>query len=252
MRSLIMAFSMYSRLPMPRIKWDEKSERYLFCFFPFVGAAIGIIFLFAAWLMQALSFGDGAKGCILTVIPILVTGGIHMDGFLDTMDAKNSWKSREEKLQILKDPHIGAFACIYACVYFLHSVAFYMTCSFEGLFSVAFVFVLSRILSGLSVVTFPKAKRDGMVAESAKKSTASVKYILLAEMIVCIALMGRLNLRNAIIAGAVGLAFFLYYGWMSKKKFGGTTGDLAGYFLQTCELLCLIGIVLGERIALWF
>ena len=45
-------------------------------------------------------------------IILLVTGGIHMDGYMDTMDALHSYGSREKKLEILKDSHIGAFAVI--------------------------------------------------------------------------------------------------------------------------------------------
>ena len=50
----------------------------------------------------------------------------------------------------------------------------------------------------------------------------------------------------AVIAAA--LLVFAYYYWMSRKKFGGTTGDLAGYFLQMCELAMLAVIVLGGKI----
>ena len=53
------------------------------------------------------------------VLPVLLNGGIHMDGFLDVTDAKSSYGDREKKLEILKDPHTGAFAIIGGCVYFL-------------------------------------------------------------------------------------------------------------------------------------
>ena len=53
---------------------------------------------------------------ILTVIPVFVTGGIHVDGLLDTSDALSSWQERTRRLEILKDSHAGAFAIITACV----------------------------------------------------------------------------------------------------------------------------------------
>lgn len=66
-----------------------------------------------------LSFGvaDICYVCIGTLIPIAVTGGFHIDGFMDTMDAFHSYKPREEKLAILKDSHIGAFAVIMLASY---------------------------------------------------------------------------------------------------------------------------------------
>ena len=53
------------------------------------------------------------------LIPVLVTGGIHLDGLLDTADALSSWQTRERRLEILKDSHAGAFAIIVCCGYFL-------------------------------------------------------------------------------------------------------------------------------------
>ena len=59
------------------------------------------------------------RGASFVLLPVLVTGGIHMDGFLDTTDALSSWQPREKKLEILKDSHAGAFAIIMGCSYFV-------------------------------------------------------------------------------------------------------------------------------------
>ncbi len=53
------------------------------------------------------------------LIPVWITGGIHLDGYADTCDALSSYGDREKKLEILKDPHCGAFAVIRLCSYFL-------------------------------------------------------------------------------------------------------------------------------------
>ena len=54
-------------------------------------------------------------------MPVIITGGIHLDGFVDTMDAINSYQPIERKLEILKDSHIGAFALISCVTYFIIS-----------------------------------------------------------------------------------------------------------------------------------
>ena len=59
-------------------------------------------------------------------IPLLVTGGFHLDGYMDTMDALHSYQKKEKKLEILKDPHIGAFSVIMARVYGLMYTGFYL------------------------------------------------------------------------------------------------------------------------------
>ena len=61
---------------------------------------------------------NGFTAVVLVLVPVIVTGGIHVDGLLDTSDALSSWRDREKRLEILKDSHAGAFAVITACVYF--------------------------------------------------------------------------------------------------------------------------------------
>lgn len=248
MRSLIIAFSMYSRIPMPRCEWNEQSMKYSMCFFPLVGAVLGMCSVGVYFGLGALGFGGISRAIILTVLPILVTGGIHMDGYLDTVDAKSSWKGVEEKLQILKDPHMGAFACIYGIVYLLLSAAFWCEAGAGEIFSIAAGYVFSRILSALSVVTFRKAKKEGMAAASANASSGPVKWILVLELAVCAAVMAAVSLRVGLTSLAVGTCCFARYHHMAYKNFGGITGDLAGYFLQVCELGMLAGIVIVSRL----
>ena len=117
--SFLIAFAMYSRVPVPTIDWTKERMRYVFCFFP----AIGILCGFGLWgwllLAEYAGFSPVSAGLIGTAIPVFITGGIHMDGFLDTADALSSYGNREKKLEILKDPHTGAFAIIVCGVYLL-------------------------------------------------------------------------------------------------------------------------------------
>lgn len=252
MRALIIAFSTYSRVPMPRVDFKEKSMRYCMCFFPIVGLFIGAVEAALFYFLRDAHQVSGiAIACVLTVIPVLLTGGIHIDGYFDTIDARRSYKSKEEKLQILKDPHLGAFAVIYGIIYFLvYFGAMYeilaqldKECLLCYAILIAYVFVLERVLSGLSVVLFPKAKKDGMLATTAKQADKTVAIILIVLGLV--AMSGALvacPLYAGVITG-VQLLMFGYYRYMSAKEFGGTTGDLAGYFLQMAELLSMLAIV---------
>ena len=151
--SLVIAFSMYSRIPMPMVAWTEKGMKYALCFFPAVGIAVGAA-VAAFWqLSRLLGLGDLSRLCVETALPLLITGGIHMDGFLDTVDARSSHQSRERKLEILKDPHAGAFAIAGCGVYLLFYAAAFSELSPEAFPGIAGVFVMSRALSGYSVVT---------------------------------------------------------------------------------------------------
>ena len=85
--SLLIALSTYSAVPVPQFDWNEKNMRYAICFFPAVGVLCGA----ALWLWAVLAQATGMSGVLFAAIaaclPILVTGGIHMDGYLDMVDA---------------------------------------------------------------------------------------------------------------------------------------------------------------------
>lgn len=248
LKSFIIAFSTYSKIPMPAVVWEERSMRYSLCFFPLVGVVLGLCSFGVFYLLCALGVGTTASAAILTALPIVLSGGIHMDGFLDTVDAKSSYKSTEEKLEILKDPHTGAFAIIYGIIYVLLVFALFSEVTIKEIGCIATGYAYSRILSGLSVVTFRKAKPDGMVALSAAMAWKNVKWILIAELAVCMCIMVYINLYIGIAVLLAGGMTFVYYRQMSYGVFGGITGDLAGYFLQICEAMVLLAAVIAGKL----
>jgi len=138
--------------------------RYMMCFFPFVGIVIGALMAGWSFLSGKLGVGDSLRSVIYVLIPVLVTGGIHLDGLLDTADALSSWQPREKKLEILKDSNAGAFAVIVACCYFLACFGFWTELSGRQVLVLSGGYVLSRSMSGLSVASFPCARKTGTVA----------------------------------------------------------------------------------------
>ena len=240
LKSMLIAFSMYSKIPVPKTEWNEKSMRYTMCFFPLVGVVIGALMYAAGTLILMADIKPVLKAAVMTVIPVMLTGGIHLDGFLDTMDAIGSWAPKEKRLEILKDSNSGAFAVIGGCVYFVLSLGIWSEMSLDMLKSALPVFVLSRALSGLSVVSFPMAKNTGLAAmfsnAAHKRRVRIVMLLWIALTAACMVVINPLTGAAAVLCAA---AVFAYYYFMSKKNFGGITGDLAGYFLQVCELVCI-------------
>ena len=113
------AFAMFSKIPMPRADWTKENMKYMFCFFPFIGTVIGGLTMLVAYLGLRFGYQPGFVTAVLVLVPVFVTGGIHVDGLLDTSDALSSWQERSRRLEILKDSHAGAFAVITAAVYFI-------------------------------------------------------------------------------------------------------------------------------------
>lgn len=244
MNSFGIAFSMYSRIPMPRCDWTDENMKYVMCFFPWIGAVIGG--LCAGWYNLALwlNMNTPLRVIGMMVISVLVTGGIHLDGMLDTADALSSWRPMERRIEILKDSHAGAFAIITCAVYFF--LLYGVTDSIGGAILPVYgcCFFLSRSLSGLSVVTFPKMKKEGTVADFSKKAETKKIRVTLAVYLAGVSLlMLWLNPLYGAAGVCGGLLTFAYYYRMSLKNFGGINGDLAGWFLSVCELvmpLCMV------------
>ena len=187
LQTIAVAFAMFSALPMPQFDWNEKNMRYALCAFPLVGVVCG-----ALWCVcGVLPLPAAARAAGFCLVPVWVTGGIHLDGYADTCDALSSYGDTAKKLEILKDPHCGAFAVIRLCSYF---AAYFALC--------------------------------GCVA-----------FTLRVGVLWTLALVGE----RALSGLAAGCTFARYY-VVAQKKFGGVTGDLAGWFLQKCEIWMLAAL----------
>ena len=184
------AFAMFSKIPTPMVDWNKENMKYMMCFFPFVGAVIGVLtWLVGCVLENHVELEPFFLTAILTVIPVFVTGGIHVDGLLDTSEALSSWQERTRRLEILKDSHAGAFAIITACVYFILWLGAWSQLQNdpEGICIVSIGFMMSRCLSGIGVITFPKARTDGTVAEFSRNASEIVARNILTVMFVVLA-----------------------------------------------------------------
>ncbi|WP_341876656.1 adenosylcobinamide-GDP ribazoletransferase [Defluviitalea saccharophila] len=237
LKSIVIAFSIYSKIPVPQFEWKEEDMKYMLCFFPWVGIVIGVCIYFWRELSVRLEIGESCYTLIGVAIPLLVTGGFHVDGFMDTMDALHSYQPKEKKLEILKDSHIGAFAAIMLVLYGLIYIGAFSEIREKHLLKIVCAgFVLARCLCGISVVSFPPAKKSGLLylfAGSAQKT--NVKVLLYGQGAVCMGYMLWQSLYAGIIVIAAALVTFVYYYYRCKKEFGGFTGDTAGYFILICE-----------------
>lgn len=241
-RSFVIAVSMYSRIPVPQSAWKEEDMKYIFCFFPWIGAVTGCCIYIWNLLCGFFQIGTLCRTGLSVVIPLLVTGGIHVDGFMDTMDALHSYQTRERKLEILKDSHIGAFSVIMLAAYGLVWMGAFSEIEDTVLLKIVCSgFFLSRCLCGISAVSFPLAKKDGMLwffADSSHKRI--VKGSLYLQSAGCIGLMLFWSPAVGMIVTVVSFLALAYYNYRSRKEFGGVTGDTAGCFVVICELCILM------------
>ena len=246
-RSLFIAFSTYSRIPVPQVAWTDENRKYSMCFFPLIGAVIGLLLWGWLALCDVLGFGALLRGAVGALLPILVTGGIHMDGYLDTVDALSSHQTCEKKLAIMKDANCGAFAVIYGGVYLLAYAGFaYEVFAAGHILLICPLFVLSRALSGLCAVNLPNARKSGMLCaftSGVQRRTATVALTLAG--LAAAAGMVWMSPTAGGMAAAFVVVSALKYRRFALAQFGGVTGDTSGFFLQLCELCGLIGVWIG-------
>ena len=236
--SLVIAFSMYSKIPMPNIEVSKENMKYSLCFFPLVGAVIGAILCGWRIAYPYLCNGKILPAVVFVIVPIVISGGVHVDGFIDTVDAVCSKKPMERKLEILKDIHTGSFAVIISLAYFCVALGVWSEMPIDAVPILAVGFVLSRALMALSFVIFPHANTSKrmvpFVSAAHKKVVGLVSAIYI---VICAGLMCYLEPMYGSI-GVLGAALsFAYYYYTSKKHFGGITRAVGGFFIQVCELV---------------
>ena len=246
LQTVAVAFAMFSALPVPQPVWNEKNMRYALCAFPLVGVVCAL----AYWLWTAVCtcwavpvWLQAAGYCL---IPVWITGGIHLDGYADTCDALASYADAARKQEILKDPHCGAFALIRVCSYF---VAYFALCASlamdrQALLCLGLGFVLERALSGWAVAALPLAKHTGLAHTFATAADRQTVRRFLAGLAgaLCVALV----ILGGVPGGAMVVAALLVlwrYRVVAQKQFGGISGDLAGWFLQKTEVWMLAALV---------
>ncbi len=249
MRSLHLALSTYTRLPLPRMDFREEDLTYSMCFFPLAGVMIGLLFVGWAALSEALQLGNLLRSAGFVLVPLLTTGGIHMDGFLDASDALASWQPREKKLEIMKDPHMGAFAVIRAGMYLVAMLGIYskITHAHHALL-VALGFVLSRCLAIALYNLLPNARGEGMMQrfQQAQEKPA-VLGAAAAFALLAVAAGIYLSPVNILLGIFAQLITALWFYALAKKHFGGITGDLTGFFIQVSEFtFAAITLLLGR------
>ena len=239
LQTVAVAFAMFSALPMPQFDWNEKNMRYALCAFPLVGAVCGALCCLCGWLPLPTAV-KAAGWCLL---PVWVTGGIHLDGYADTCDALASCGDTTKKLEILKDPHCGAFAVIRLCSYFLAYAALCACVRFTPRVGAVWTLALvgERVLSALAIAAFPLAKNTGLAHTFATAADrVRVRKIL---MLLCAALAAALVILGGGALAAAAGCVFARYAVVARRQFGGITGDLAGWFLQKCEIWMLAALV---------
>ena len=246
--SFFAAFSMFSALPMPQVPWEKEKIRYMLVCLPFVGLVIGIVEYMWLVLANLLKLHQVLWAAGLTLIPILLTGGIHLDGFMDTVDALKSHAAPEKKRAILKDPHDGAFAVIGLGCYLLAYFALCHELGHGALRSMIPMHLMSRSLSAVSGTLLPMRPGEGTLNFFRQAADKRAGVLAIAWVILSAAILVAVRPLTGGVMALGAIVTLLLVRRMAMKQFEGMSGDIAGFQLQMAELVMLTLLVLTERL----
>ena len=248
-RWLIVSFSLYSRIPMPKIIWKDEDMAHSLLFFPLVGVAIGAIEYVVYTVGMRLALPEICVMLLVGAIPLIVTGGFHVDGYMDVTDALSSYQTMDKKLEILKDPHIGAFAVTGLIKYLLiYGAGLAVVIDRGGKNAVCMltvICILSRVLSGISSLKLKKARKSGMLVNETSNSGKIVITALTIWGIVSIVFGCFINPLQITFILIALMGSFLYYKNRMYKEFGGVTGDTAGYLVCISECMMMVALAVS-------
>ncbi|MBQ9526024.1 MAG: adenosylcobinamide-GDP ribazoletransferase [Fretibacterium sp.] len=243
-RSFFIACSFLTILPVPGVEWKEQSVRFFCLMLPLVGGILGVIWALGFVLLSHWGASPLLRGVVMTLVALALTGGLHMDGLMDTCDALLSRRDQETRLKILSDTHVGAFA-VMGCV----SVLMLKGALFSELFTASYaktplllglIPVWSRLGMGLLLNSLPFARDDGLARTLGASRTPLHSAILLIGALVLAVV--------ALWSGVVWLPIvwgvaFLLWRRCCLSAFGGITGDLLGAFAELSETALLFALL---------
>ena len=246
LKAFCMSFSMFCAIPTPFAHvWEDSVRSLMLVVFPFVGTVIGAIWAGAGVLMRYFGCPHLFAAAILTLLPYWLSGGIHLDGFMDCCDAVFSRRPLEKKREILKDSHVGSFAVMSLSMLLL--IGFAAFASFDGsenLWILVLVATASRACSAIGVSSL-RPLGHSEYAGNFQKGISKGKIITLALILaLCFAIgwfaFGICGIVT-VLATALGYVAFTAY---TFRELDGFSGDVTGLGTTMAELCGVISMML--------
>lgn len=249
-----MSWGCFTAIPCPNKIWHEAARNMMLETLKFVGLVVGIIEIGLYCLADWLGIPNIFTGAVLTVYPFLITGCIHLDGFMDCCDAISSRRPIEEKRKILKDSRVGAFAVtnsIFLILIYFASVLSIL----EGANSelkiciLAIGYFITRMMSAHVLMNWKTI--EGSQYESSSKETgnfaASLRNIGIGIAVIVLFEFAVWRYFCEILPSAFISPLFCWLLYIlsvagARRQLKGISGDIAGYSLVIGETAMAVSL----------
>ncbi|OEH93649.1 cobalamin 5'-phosphate synthase [Bacillus solimangrovi] len=238
----LLAFQFFTLIPINKnIEWEQRRARYAIIFLPFIGLIMGSTLAGISNVMHMFSLSNLAISVCILFFTVVVSGGLHLDGWMDCSDAYFSYRDKERRLDIMSDPHVGAFGVI----------SLFFLLLFRWLFLYESV-AMNFITTSLMLIVIPVLSRFGMVylltfTRTAKQSGLAFHFqkqlmqrdFFLAGILTIVPLLLIAWMFDSFIVLLVLfiiiIGFSIIFHFFVKHAFGGVTGDTLGACIEGGE-----------------
>jgi len=212
--------------------------------FPAVGLLVGLLLAGVDWCGRAV-WDPTVAAALVIGAAVVVTGGLHLDGLMDTADAFFSRASRERMLEIMRDPRSGALGVAAGvCVLLTKFAAYSHLGGGEHWRVIAAAPALGRLGMVIAVGAFPYARESGTGARIAAE--VGRRHVIGALVLGAAIAVGLLSVGGLLVF-AMALALAVAGGGYARQRLGGLTGDVYGAVNEVVEVAVLLlgAVVLG-------
>ena len=249
---LLAALQFLTTVPIPRrgeINAEEVGASL--GYFPLVGLFLGGVLAGIDWSLS-LILPSSMVNAVIIIALLLLTGALHVDGFIDTCDALFGRRTPQERWQIMSDSRVGSFGVVGAfCLLLLLYVSLGGIAEAYKMVALILMPALSRWSIVYAIFAFPYAKPAGL--GKTFKEQASWGKLAVATSLVLASTLGLLIIKGlGLIFAGLALIFMVWLiaavlGLFLQRRFAGLTGDSYGAINEVTQVFILIFFCLISR-----
>jgi adenosylcobinamide-GDP ribazoletransferase len=224
-------------------EWSLDSFGKSVKYFPLVGLVIGSILAIVAYFfiiylpLHHILVPKHIISTVLLILSILITGGLHCDGFMDTMDGVFSGRARDTMLEIMKDSRVGANGVTAFIMLILCKWSLLLDILPENLVIALFIMpIISRLGMVMGITLFPYARPDGMGKAFAQYADKKSLMIAILSTFIFVVPLGAISIISMISVAIFTILFCKYI----TNVLGGLTGDVYGALTELSEVIVLV------------
>ena len=244
LNSFRLALSFLTILPVYKKMASTEELARSVSYYPLIGLLLGLLSAGINFMLHRLGLTMAAD--VLAIVTMIVlTGGLHLDGLMDTADGLLSGKNRERKLEIMKDSRVGAMGVLAVSIVLLLKMAFLYELTFDlKLTTLVLAPVAGRWAMVYAITRFPYARAGGGLGNVLKQ--AGPMQIIVASLTLVVTCISLFGLQGFVIIGAILVAAMMITGTINKCL-GGMTGDTYGATGELIEIWSIFVILMGQQ-----